>query len=45
MGLVEVYNASGKRVYSGHDTVIPVQTGGLYIVRSATKSFKVMVAY
>ena len=40
---VEVYNALGQCVYSGHATAIPVQNGGLYIVRVGRNSYKVMV--
>ncbi|MBD5397495.1 hypothetical protein HDR62_05120 [bacterium] len=42
-GRVEVYNALGQCVYSGHATAIPVRNGGLYIVRVGRNSYKVMV--
>ena len=42
-GGVEVYNALGQCVYNGHATAIPVQNGGLYIVRVGRNSYKVMV--
>ena len=40
---VEIYNLGGQLIYSGTDMVIPVETAGLYIVKVADKTFKVII--
>ena len=42
-GAVEVYGVSGQLVYSGTDTLISVPTRGIYIVRVAGQTFKVIL--
>ncbi|MCM1531527.1 MAG: leucine-rich repeat domain-containing protein [Ruminococcus flavefaciens] len=42
-GDVQVYNALGQCVYSGHATAIPVRNSGLYIVKIGKGGYKVMV--
>ena len=42
-GTVQVYNAAGQCIYNGHATTIPVQQGGVYIVRVGVRSYKIMV--
>ena len=42
-GLVQVYNMAGQCVYNGHSTAIPVQLGGVYVLVSNGKRFKVAV--
>ncbi|MDE6694754.1 MAG: leucine-rich repeat domain-containing protein, partial [Bacteroidales bacterium] len=42
-GLVQVYNTAGQCLYNGHATTIPVQQGGVYIVRVGARSYKIMV--
>ncbi|MDE5574272.1 MAG: hypothetical protein K2I87_00990, partial [Bacteroidales bacterium] len=42
-GLVKVFNTLGQCVYNGTSTIIPVRTGGLYIVRIGEQSHKVAV--
>ena len=42
-GVVQVYNAAGQCLYNGHATTIPVQQGGVYIVRVGMRSYKIMV--
>lgn len=43
MGRVQVYNAFGQRVYSGTATRIPVHAGGLYVVCTRERTYKVLV--
>lgn len=43
MGVVQVFNTAGKSLYKGTGTKIPVQTSGLYIVRTPFKTFKISV--
>ena len=43
MGAVQVFNMFGQCVYSGTNTQIPVNTSGLYVVRTRTRTYKVVV--
>lgn len=40
---VSVYNLSGQLVYSGTDTIISMPTNGIYIVKIAGQTFKVVL--
>ena len=39
---VEIYSVNGQCVYSGYETLIPVDRKGLYIVKVNSKAFKVI---
>lgn len=41
--IIEVYSVSGQLVYKGTETTISVPTKGIYIVRVAGQSFKVII--
>ena len=43
MGAVQVFNMFGQCVYSGTNSQIPVNTSGLYVVRTHTRTYKVVV--
>lgn len=42
-GTVQVYNVAGQCVFSGSNTVVPVQQTGVYIVKVGARSYKVLV--
>lgn len=40
---ISVYDVNGKLIYHGLDTVIPIDTNGLYIVKIKNQVFKVVI--
>ncbi|MCM1041317.1 MAG: hypothetical protein NC396_02655 [Bacteroides sp.] len=42
-GEISLYNTLGQQLYQGTKTEIPVQTSGLYIIKSGTSHIKVLV--
>ncbi|MCM1532319.1 MAG: hypothetical protein NC048_08610 [Bacteroides sp.] len=42
-GEITLYNTLGQQLYQGTQTEIPVQTSGLYIIKSGTSHLKVLV--
>ena len=40
---ISVYSASGSLIYQGFDQEIPVRHGGLYLVRTGSQTWKVLV--
>ena len=41
--MITIYNTNGQLIYSGTDTVINVQSKGIYIVRVSGQTFKVIL--
>ena len=40
---ISIYSASGSLLYQGFDKKIPVRHDGLYLVRSGSQTWKVLV--